>query len=132
MKRMFWGCLLLMPWLAEAADLEVANARVRMPPPVSETAAVYMDIRNADAQAHRLTGVTTDAAAMAMFHGRDMQALHDIQLEPGEHYAFAPGGAHIMLMGLKRVLHAGERIRLLLQLDGARQLQVQAIVQDMR
>ncbi len=133
MIRVILVLLLFMPCMAQAAGIEVVNARVRMPPPVSDTAAVYMDIRNTDKQAHQLVGIMTDVADMTMFHGKDMQPLHGIRIEPGAHYEFAPGGAHIMLMGLKRVLHAGDRVSLILQLaDDGQRLKIQAVVQDMR
>jgi len=118
--------------MAQAADIEVLNVRVRMPPPVSDTAAAYLEVRNLDSEAHRLTGVTTDVADMTMFHGKDMKPLHDIQIAAGAHYIFAPGGAHIMLMGLRRELHAGDQITLKLQMADGQLLHVRAVVQDMR
>jgi copper(I)-binding protein len=49
-----------------------------------------------------------------------MERLDGLTLAPGESVVLAPGGIHLMLLGLERMPGAGESVRLCLQLaDGA-------------
>ncbi len=133
--------LLLGCWslTVQAAEVEVRDAWVRLPPPGSDTVAVYMVVRNMDAQEHRLSGVSCDEAAEGEFHamlrqGHAMQMVHlqGVDLPPGERVVFAPGGMHVMLRGLRRMLREGELLHLHLHLEDGRRLNIAAPVRDMR
>lgn len=145
MKRILWMTMammmaMLMPsFAAEAAGLEVQGAWVRLPPPVSDTAAVYAVFRNPGAKDVRITGVSVNkaagVAASAMLHtmaGGRMHMLKSLDVPAGGEVRLAPGGMHIMLMGLKHALTAGEKVRLeLIYADGTHQ-PIEAVVRDAR
>ena len=58
-----------------------------------------------------------------------MRRVESVILPPHEDVLFAPGGQHIMLMGLKQPLAAGDRFGLLLEFDQAEQTLVEVVVQ---
>jgi len=128
MPKALWMMMLALPLFATAADaaeLEIHQAWVRLPPPVSDTAAVYVQLRNPSAQDARIVGVAADLAASAMMHtmaGGTMKALPTLTVPAGGTVDFAPGGMHIMLMGLKHPLSVGETAHVELRYaDGTRQ-----------
>lgn len=127
--------LLLFAAQARAAGLDVEGAWVRLPPPVSDTAAVYATFANHGAQGVRITGVSADVADSAMLHtmaGGRMQMLKSLDVPAGGTVKLAPGGMHIMLMELKHPLSAGEKVHIWLEYaDGARQ-KIEAVVRDAR
>ena len=45
-----------------------------------------------------------------------MERLDQVQVAPGQSVAFAPGGKHLMLLGLSRMPSPGEEVQLCLQL----------------
>ena|SRR5687768_17198474 len=58
-----------------------------------------------------------------------MRQLTTVELKGGEPFRFAPGGAHLMLIGLRQPLVAGMRFPITLQLEraGAVTAQVQVV-----
>ena len=123
MRRIKWMCLLGLLWgaqgvsIAQATDLVVKNAWVRMPPPVSDSAAAYLELHNTSEAAIHLTAVTTDVADMAMMHKsvqqgniRKMQTSKHVLIPAQSSVIFEPGGSHIMLMGLHKSLHDGDEV----------------------
>lgn len=89
--------------------------------------AAYLTIRNEGSQADRLLGAGTPAARAVELHATvregdvmRMRALTAIDLPPGETVALDPGGRlHLMLIGLKAALKAGDRISLTLRFERA-------------
>ncbi len=88
-------------------------------------AAMYFTLHDAG-PADRLTSVSTDAAGMAMLHesseanGMDsMRMLAAIDLPAGGTVTMRPGGLHVMLMDMNRVLAAGQTLHATLTFDHA-------------
>lgn len=118
-RRAALAALALMPALARAADrpagILIEDARAVATSPSSPAGAVYMRIVNQGTKDDRLVGVRTSAAARAMLHATEtsdgiarMRHLDDgIPLPAGGTAVLAPGGDHIMLMGLSRPLADG-------------------------
>jgi hypothetical protein len=138
MRKTMWMTMLALCLFAidaHAAGLDVHHAWVRLPPPVSDTAAAYMQFHNPAARDVRIVGVSADVAMSAMMHSMadgTMKALPTLTVPAGGRVAFAPGGMHIMLMGLKHPLSAGETVHIELRYaDGSRQ-RMTAVVRDAR
>jgi hypothetical protein len=81
----------------------------------------YFNLENRTGVADRLMKATTPAAERAEVHRDEMKngvmsmrATGPLALAPGERVALAPGGLHLMLIGLKRRLRVGDRIALTL------------------
>jgi hypothetical protein len=82
-----------------------------------------------------LTGVTTPVAAMAGLHETvndngvmKMRPVTTLPIEPGKPVMLAPGGRHIMLMGLKQALKEGDSFPVTLSFAKAGQVTATATV----
>jgi len=124
---------------ALAADLGVTDPWVRLMPPVAQTSAAYMTLHNPTASDIAVVGVTSDAAAKADLHGMRMQDgkmvmyhLDSVVVPAHGEFSFAPGGAHIMLIGLKQPLRSGQEVNIVLHLTDGENIPMLAPVRDMR
>lgn len=112
------------------AHVAVSNAWVRATVPQQQATGVFMDLRSGHDNA-KLVGVKTDAAATAEVHEMRMQdnvmqmrALPSLDLPNGQTVNLKPGSYHIMLMGLKNPVKAGDSVKLTLEVvheDGAKE-----------
>jgi copper(I)-binding protein len=103
--------LLLAAGGALAGELTVKSAWARATPPGVTMGVVYFRLENGGSKSDRLLKLKTSVAASASVHRteiiddvarmREVAALH---IAPGEEIEFAPGGYHVMLMGLKKPL----------------------------
>ncbi len=118
--------------LGHAAPLVASNAKVRLVPPVSDSSAAYVTLRNTGAQPVTIVGVSSPVCRKAMMHRANMEAMPRVTVAAHGEMRFAPGGDHIMLMGLRRGLRVGERVLLLLHLGDGSEMRFNAAVVDMR
>ena len=123
----------------EMAELQVQDAWLRLPPPGAQVAAVYARLHNPGQTAVRIVGVRTDIAARAMLHVMRMEggkmymeAHREWVLAAGASLTLAPGGRHIMLMGLRKALAPGQRVQIQLELGDGRLVTFDALVRDAR
>ena len=139
MKRHVWLALLAAfascP-LVFADTFNVGSITVQHPhslelPPVSENGAAYFRIHNHGANADRLTAVQTPIADRAELHTHTasdgvmkMRRLDAVDVPADGAAAFEPGGLHVMLLGLKRPLKAGESFPLKLHFERAGPLEI--------
>ncbi len=122
--------------LPAQAEILLENARVLEVPPVSRNSAAYLSIRNTGDKADALLAVSSPAAEVVELHDMNsrgglarMSKLALINIPAGQRLDMAPGaGKHIMLIGLKASLRAGEHIPLTLQFRDAGTLTVEAAV----
>lgn len=113
--------LATLPALAWAAGPTISGAWARATPPGLDVGAAYLTITGG-AAADRLVGVSTPVAAMAHLHTMDdaggmatMRPVDGIDVRPGARVVLAPGGLHVMLMGLTKALVAGQSFPLTLE-----------------
>ena len=94
---------------------------------------VYFQIENGSAKSDRLLKLKTSVAASAGVHRTEivddvarMREVAVLHVAPGEKVEFAPGGLHVMLMGLKKPLIAGKtfELDLLFEIAGPRRVVV--------
>jgi copper(I)-binding protein len=112
-----------------AGPVEVQNAWARATPGGAETGAIYLTLEAPNGD--RLTGVSSPVAREAGMHEMTrtgnimkMRQLPAIDLPAGRKVTLRPGGMHIMLLGLKQPLHAGDSIPLTLDFAKAGKRQV--------
>lgn len=99
-----------------ADPIAIDGAWLRAVPPVSSSMAGYLSVTNNTAEAITLTGGHAEFAHHTMIHDMQMQddgtrkMVHagELVIEAGETLELAPGGLHVMLMGLSRVPERGE------------------------
>ena len=100
-------------------SLTITGAWVRTAPAGADTAA-YFTIVNGTATPDALVGVTTTASRSAGLHRTTtdpsgmtgMQMTPQVDVPAGGTVAFAPGGYHVMLVGVIAELKAGGQVEL--------------------
>lgn len=103
---------------AAAQDIRIETPVLRVASPVSKTGAGYMVIRNTGRTADTLLSVTTDPSTRSDLHGTiqsggvmKMRAQEGgVPIAPGARVQFAPGGLHIMFIGLKKPVPPGTKV----------------------
>ncbi|GGD51366.1 copper chaperone PCu(A)C [Erythrobacter arachoides] len=96
------------------AGIAVTDGWLSLPGVAGNPAAAYFTITNTGTQPWTIRGADLLGAQGAMLHEtsewsrqEDMQELVQQSVEPGETLAFAPGGKHVMVMGLPADMVAG-------------------------
>ncbi len=138
-KNMIIASLLLLAPFAAVAEITVQDVWVRMPPPVADTAAAYMTIKNSGDQDVEIISVESDAAKRPEFHSMSMHdnMMHMQKMERAVVPAhgsikFAPGGDHLMLKALRKKLKKGDHVMLRLNMRDGGSVEAHAEVRDMR
>ncbi|WP_374674378.1 copper chaperone PCu(A)C [Ideonella sp.] len=109
--------------LAAHAQTTVQEPWVRGTVPGQQASGAFM--RLTSAQGGRLVAAASPVAATVEVHEMKMAdgvmrmaAVPALDLPPGQVVELKPGGYHIMLMGLKQTLKAGEPVPLTLTVEG--------------
>lgn len=97
----------------------------------------FLTIRNTGPEADRLVAASSPAAARVELHTSlregdimRMRPVESIPLPAGGSVALAPGGLHMMLMGLTRPLAVGQTVPVTLRFERAGQVTVNMAVQS--
>jgi len=116
--------------------VSVGGAWLRAVPPSSTATAAYMTIQNSGTSSVRLVGAETAVADSVepMITTRKeidgqtvvgMETVPHLKIPAGGRLTLAPGGDHLMVMGLKRRLHEGDQVTFVLVIEpGHTRLQV--------
>ncbi|HXX51890.1 MAG TPA: copper chaperone PCu(A)C [Xanthobacteraceae bacterium] len=123
----------------EDSAIAVEQPWARATPAGAQTGAVYMTLNNKTSAADRLTGASSDVAAQVRVHEMavvdgvmQMRQLADgLPIPAGGSVTLKPGGYHVMLIGLKKPLVAGETFPLTLTFAKAGNISVTIPVQAM-
>ena len=106
-----------------APDLNIRDGWARATAEGQTAGAIYLTIDNKGG-ADRLTGVSTDQAALAMLHENatvggvsQMRMIDNVEVPAKGQVVLAPGGKHIMLEGLRGELVKGFRFEVQLTFD---------------
>lgn len=119
-----------------SGGLKVDQAVVQIPGKalIGGSAAGYLVIHNGGPD-DQLTGAAVDFAQTVEIHATEIQnnvasmrAVDAVAVPAGGEVRLAPGGTHLMLMGLTRVLQPGETVTLRLRFERAGELSVAAAV----
>lgn len=108
---------------AEAMQgVRIENAWVRAMPPSQPNTAAYLTLHNGSDRALQVIGARSEPIARVEMHSSrevdgmlSMEQLDQVAVAPGQVIAFAPGGMHLMMMGLKKMPAAGEQVKLCLE-----------------
>jgi len=128
--------LLLLSACGAKEGIEVRDAWARTSTE-GMNSAVYFVIQNHNAEADELIGAASDVADAVEVHESKMEGdvmmmnrVDSIALEPSSKVEFMPGGFHVMLIGLKQDLKAGDEIEVTLQFRNGPDITVKATVKD--
>jgi copper(I)-binding protein len=101
----------------------------------SGNGAVYVSIENRGREPDTLLAAASDAAATVELHETRqeggvmrMRPLPKVDLPPGGRLDMKPGGHHIMLLGLTRDLHPGDKVTVRLRFERAGERVIEAPV----
>jgi len=129
MKKLAWASTMF--WLAASAhagDIAVTKAWARATAPGQEVGAAYFDIVSKSAaklvKAESPAAASTEIHTMSMKNGvMEMRKIDSLDLPAGKTVSLAPGGNHIMLIGLKKPLKEGDKVAITLTLEKAPKVQ---------
>ena len=99
--------------------LHIDHPVIRVASPASKTGAGFMTISNWGRVADRLLSVSTDASNRADLHGTIQQGnvmqmraqAGGVAIPAGGKLVFAPGGLHVMFIGLRAAVPAGRMVK---------------------
>jgi copper(I)-binding protein len=104
-------------------SITLAQAWVRALPPTQSNTAAYVTVTNPGKAAIVITGASTELAQQVQIHTTReiegymrMEQLQQLPVAAGESVQLAPGGTHLMLLGLARMPAPGETVHLCLEL----------------
>jgi copper(I)-binding protein len=117
-------------------DLTIEAAWSRATPGGATVGAGYLRIKNSGSAPDVLTGVSSPVAESVEIHEMTMtdgimrmrQLAGGLEIKPGETIEFKPGGMHLMFMGLKSPLKAGDRFFATLKFKNAAAVEVEFAV----
>ena len=118
---------------AFAGGLTITNAWSRSTPPGVTVGVVYFKLTNDTGKSDRLLKLSTPVASKVQVHRTEtldgiarMREVAVLHVDAGQTLEFAPNGMHLMLMGLKKPLVAGQRfdLELLFEVGGPRKVEV--------
>ena len=127
-KLIFFGIVVLTPWVASAETILVEDAYVRASSKLAKSAAAFMEIRNTSSRGDRLLDVKSDVAEKVELHTHiksddgvmKMRRVEDGFVISGNGVLkLERGGDHIMFMGLSQPFVDGEVIPLTLIFETA-------------
>ncbi|MGI9280805.1 MAG: copper chaperone PCu(A)C [Endozoicomonas sp.] len=122
----------------QAADVEIKGQYARAVPAVSTNSAAFLTITNKGKADVKLVSADSDIADRVELHGHKhegnmmrMFKLDDLDLPAGKTEALESGGSHIMLMGLKKAMKAGDEIDITLHFSDGDAVDVKVPVKDL-
>lgn len=136
--------LALLPGLAAAHDyklgtLVISHPWARATAPAAPAGGGFLSITNTGATADRLVSARSAAANMVQIHEMKMdggvmrmrEVDHGLEIPAGATVTLAPGGFHLMMMGLKEPLKEHTMVPVTLTFEKAGSIDVQLAVEGM-
>lgn len=135
---------MLMCMAAGAVAHEYSNGAVTIEhpwaattPPGAKVGAAYMTVKNSGDVPLRLVAAATPAAERVELHMMSMEGgimrmrpmTDGVVIPPGGAFRFTPGGAHLMLIGLKKPLAEEDLVDLRLMFEGGLAMDVELYVE---
>ncbi len=137
-----FAALLITPALAEDVthgDLTISDAWSRETTPAQKAGAGYMIVRNAGSSDDRLVAAAAAVAERVELHTHimedgvaKMRQVEAIDVPAGGEAKLAPGGLHIMFIGLTGPLEEGTSFPLTLTFENAGAVEVEVPIRDVR
>ena len=131
--------LLLAASVAAAEGIAIDDPYARAVPPGQPNSAVFMGITNATGSDRALVSAESGASEVVELHTHTMEEgmmkmrkVDKIDLPAGETVALAPGGLHVMLIGLKDQLAPGGEVAVKLTFDDGTSADITAPVREVQ
>jgi copper(I)-binding protein len=134
MMRALLLALLLPTSLPALAQIEIENPWSRATAPGAKIAAGYMTIRNKSAAPDRLIGGSSPLASKVETHvtmkDGDIMRMREVkgyEIPAKGSFELKPGGAHLMLVDIKKPFKEGDRIPLTLRFEKAGEVKTELV-----
>ena len=121
--------------LPAAGQVGIENAWARASVPGAKVAGGYMTIVNRGDKADKLLGATSPAAARVETHVHimrgevaEMREVPGYDIPASGRFELKPGGAHLMLVDLKRPLAPGDKVPVTLRFARAGEIKAELAV----
>jgi len=118
------------------AQVSVEQPWSRATPPGARIGVGFMQLRNSGSAAERVVGASSPVSGRVEMHVTTregdvmkMRQVESFEIPAGGAFELKPGGAHLMLMDLRRPLKQGERVPLTLKLENGGELKVELTVE---
>jgi periplasmic copper chaperone A len=118
-----------------AKGIQVTGAWSRATPGTAKNGAVFLEIKSGPDVADKLLSVTGSVADNIEIHNHindngimQMRRVDAVELSDSGSTKFVPGGYHVMLLGLKQPLKAGETFKLQLTFEKAGSIEADIVV----
>ncbi len=125
--------------MAKVGDVMIHDGWARASIGSAPNSAAYMTLMTHGDAADKLVGVKTPIAETAELHNHVMEGdiarmreVEAIEVKPGEMATLEPGGFHVMLIGLKGPLKAGEVLPLTLTFEQAGEVTLEVPIMDLK
>jgi copper(I)-binding protein len=113
--------------------LQIVHAWARATPPTAPTGGGFLTVTNTGTTPDKLVSAKSPAAETVQIHEMKMdgnvmrmrEISGGLEIAPGATVTLAPGGLHIMMMGLKAPLKQGEKVPVTLVFDKAGSIDVE-------
>ena len=137
MRLLFLPALLLLIAAGDTPAFQIDHPWARASAGAAKNGAAFM-VLTVKGTGDKLTGFASPVAASAELHETiddkgimKMRPVPNLTLEPGKPVTLAPGGYHVMLMGLKAPLKAGDAFPLTLKFEHAPDMTITVNVEGM-
>ncbi len=135
MRKIFLALMVVVVSVYAKPKILIENQWVRAVPPTAHNTALFMVIKNVGDEPDILIGVKTDISKMVSIHKTEnengvMKMVHikKLPIPAGGIVELKPGGYHIMIMGLKRGIKAGENVKFTLIFEKSGKIVIKAPV----
>jgi copper(I)-binding protein len=115
MKKTTFALLSMLCSSSVFAELKVDDGYMRAVPPGQMMSAAFMQLTNTGDKVVELTGgVSGDVKSIEVHNHKKednvmkMYRVPSLTIEPGQSVTLKPGGLHIMFIGLKKMVKAGD------------------------
>jgi len=117
-------------------NLKIGHPWARATPPAASSGGGFLTVTNTGTTSDRLVSATSPAAGQVQVHEMKMDGTimrmreveNGLEIRPGATVALAPGGFHLMMMGLKEPLKEGTRVPVTLVFEKAGKIDVELMV----
>lgn len=107
-----------------AASVDVVQPYIRAVPPGHPNSAAFMVLKNTSEQDRALVNAHSNVSKVVELHTHKkeggmmrMRQVKKIDIKAGSETVLKPGGLHVMFIGLKQQLKAGDKVELQLEFD---------------
>ena len=118
MKKTTFALLGMLCSSSVFAELKVDDGYMRAVPPGQMMSAAFMQLTNTGDKAVELVGGTSGDVKSIEVHNHKkvdevmkMYRVPSLTIEPGQSVTLKPGGLHIMFIGLKKMIKAGDQFK---------------------